>query len=236
MFFPILNKDNIKEAIIYLILYRYDVLTLLAGRIGAKEQAANVIMVQIWSLIFMNSIGISFSTTIFVGGSLGANKPRTARTYSRAALIFGFLENAGILAVYWMMRHIIIGLFTSNEDVTDLIMNAFIFYIILLYMDCCQGLSCGIIRAIGYQKTAFTIQFIALWCILFPLAYYLAFFLDYGHLGLWYAAPVGASIINIGYTSIILFAPWQKLAEEASKNKDILVEKEGSEKEKSLIS
>ena len=134
-------------------------MTIYSGWIGAEEQAANIILFQTWFLLFMNSFGITFSATSLVGNSLGANKPKSARRYTHAALVFGFSVISVLIFAHWYFKDPIIRAFTTDEKVTQLIMDVFSLYLFALYLDCGQGLCGGMIRAIGYQKFASIVQF-----------------------------------------------------------------------------
>jgi len=98
----------------------YDIMTVYAGWIGPEEQATNYIMFQMWFLIFTNSLGVTFSTTSLVGNALGANKPKAARKYTYAALMFGSTMVIVLLFFNWIFRNQIIRAFTSDEEVIDL--------------------------------------------------------------------------------------------------------------------
>mmetsp|Transcript_20 Transcript_20/g.14 ORF Transcript_20/g.14 Transcript_20/m.14 type:complete len:84 (-) Transcript_20:65-316(-) len=78
-----------------------------------------------------------------------------------------------------------------------------------------QGLGAGIIRAIGYQHFASVIQFVSMWVILVPLAYFIGFTFDYGFYGLWVAAPAGPFCSTTSYLAIIFIVNWTKLAKKS---------------------
>ncbi|CAI2365685.1 unnamed protein product [Moneuplotes crassus] len=217
---PEFLKYGIPAALMMMIeVLGYDMQTIFAGWLGSSQQAANIIMFQIWILIFMNSLGVTYCSTSLVGNSLGGNKPEAAKTYSEATFIFGFSTTFVLALIYYIFRHAIIGAFTSNQEVTYHIMDCFSLYLIALFSDCGQGFGQGIIRAAGYQKLASCVQLVSLWAVLVPLAYVLAFVFDFGFKGIWIATPISATMLMIGYIGIIFCIPWTKLAEEVSKKR-----------------
>jgi len=89
-----------------------------------------------------------------------------------------------------------------------------------------QALNTGTIRAMGYQKFASYWEVITLWLIMAPLVYIFGFPLGYGFAGLWFGVPFGSFCMVFGYIYIIITAPWEKLALEASTHRSEVEEQE----------
>lgn len=66
----------------------YDITTIYSGWIGVNEQATTILCFQFMILSFMDSLGITFAATSFVGNALGANQPNRAKTYTYAAIVY----------------------------------------------------------------------------------------------------------------------------------------------------
>mmetsp|Transcript_20 Transcript_20/g.13 ORF Transcript_20/g.13 Transcript_20/m.13 type:complete len:224 (-) Transcript_20:317-988(-) len=133
---PIFLKYGISAALMLVFeILGYDILMIYSGWIGPKEQAATIIMFQIWIMVFMNTLAVTFSSTSLIGNSLGENKPIIAKSYAKAALIFGISQLFAIVAGYHFFRFQIIGAFTSDYEVTGLIMDSFIFYTAAMLLD-----------------------------------------------------------------------------------------------------
>ena len=152
--------------------WAYELINIYAGWIGVDELAAYIIMFNIFCLFFMNSLGITYSTNGLVGTCIGSNQPNKARRYSQIALVFGVFCTTLILFFYFVFRHTVIGFYTSDQKVVDIILDSFSFYILVMFVDMMQGVTGGIIRAMGYQKFATVCQFVAIWMIMLPMSYF----------------------------------------------------------------
>jgi len=74
----------------------------------------------------------------------------------------------------------------------------------------------GILRAMGYQNAGSIIQGVALFVVMNPLAYILAFKCEYGFIGIWMAVPVGSFLMMIGFLVILFTSDWRTIAINAS--------------------
>jgi len=83
----------------------------------------------------------------------------------------------------------------------------------------------GILRAMGYQNAGSIIQGVALFVVMNPLAYILAFKYEYGFIGIWMAVPVGSFLMMTGFFYILYQADWETIAIKASTD-DVINETE----------
>lgn len=185
----------------------YDFLSVMAGWIGVDELAACVVMFQVYVMAFMNSLGITYASVNMIGAALGENRVNTARTYIKATILFGLFCTSLICLFLWVLRYQIMGLFTSDQEVIDLAMEAYPFYLLVLFADLMQGVQGGVIRAIGYQHLATVCQLISIWIIMLPSAYFVCFICGLGYSGIWMGAPLGSFALASSYACVNLFAP-----------------------------
>ena len=68
--------------------------------------------------------------------------------------------------------------------------------------DFMQGITAGIIRAIGYQNYAAYFCIVCYWFIIFPLAYVFVFQFDMGIPGLWLSSPIGMTFLSAVFKPI----------------------------------
>ena len=204
----------------------YEFISIQVGWIGIEELAATVILFQIFALMFMNSLGITFAATSLVGNSLGENRPNKARTYAHATILFGAICTTVLVLGFVVLQETIINCFTTDAEVVYFFESGVIFYSIAMWFDLMQGVHGGMIRAIGYQNIATIIQFASLWLWMLPLCYFFGFVIDLGYFGVWMGVPFGGFALMIGYMWIIFTAPWQTLSIEASKDDKIIKDAE----------
>ena len=204
--------------------WAFEILILFSGYCGIKQLAALTIMLSVNTILFMFSLGISYSWTSLVGNSLGANLPNIARTYAKAWLIFGWGLFGIIIILLSIFMRKIVSLYSTDEEVIEQIMATGVVWILGLVGDMTQGFLGGTIRAMGYQTVATITGIIAYWFLMVPTSYIFGIVLAIGNKGVWLGVPVGASLQMLAYLYIVFTVSWKKLAEEASSHENITKE------------
>jgi len=202
------------------------VINIFSGMLGVKQLAACAIMLSVFMLLFMFPLGISYTCTNLIGNMLGANMPNKARTYSHAGILFGWIVLSIVYTNFVLFRHQIVSFYTTDEQVTDLIMAAFPIWAVCVITDLSQGVMGGMLRAMGYQSKATLVCVVSYWVIMLPVSYLCGFVLDYGYRGVWIGVPSGSFVLFTVYTFMIIYAPWKQLAEQASKSESVQIESE----------
>ena len=72
----------------------------------------------------------------------------------------------------------------------------------------------------GYQGTATIVNVVAYWGIMLPMSYVLSMKLHWDFVGIWIGPPIGSFILMVGYITILYYAPWIKISEEAVKSSE----------------
>jgi len=194
----------------------YDIINIFSGILGVNQLSTGIIIFQMFIMIVMNSVGITFAATGPVGNSLGANLPNRAKRYALAANIFGAACAIFSVIVHVLFKNKFILAFTSNPEIVEFYDEVFIFYMWALFCDQMQIVNGGILRAMGYQNAGSIIQGVALFVVMNPLAYILAFKCEYGFIGIWMAVPVGSFLMMIGFLVILFTSDWRTIAINAS--------------------
>ena len=65
----------------FLAMFPFEILPIYAGWIGESEIASNVILNNMYFIIFHIPYSVSISSTVMVGNNLGANLPKKARSF-----------------------------------------------------------------------------------------------------------------------------------------------------------
>jgi multidrug resistance protein, MATE family len=214
---PMFLKFGVPAAIMCMMeWWAYEVISIYAGWLGVNELAATIIISQIFIIMFMNSLGITFAATSLVGNSLGSNLPNKAKRYTFVTILFGFICTCSLVFVLILFRNPIFHFMTGHPDVLDQVENVFFLAWIAVFFDLMQGVNGGMIRAMGYQNAATITQFIGCWLIMSPACYLLAFTFNFGYAGIWMGVPLGNLFLMLGYFTIFFFTPWERLAKEVS--------------------
>ena len=109
-------------------------------------------MLSVASFTFLSfPFGIATAASVRVGQLCGAMQPRQARDAAAAALVLG-CGTMGLLALLiWASRSYVAAIFTTDTDVTALVVRLAPVCALFQMLDGFQGVSGGILRGLGYQ-------------------------------------------------------------------------------------
>lgn len=165
---------------------------IMVGWLGTKTLAAHQISLQIASTTFMMALGFSFAVGVRVGQLKGQQDYLGLRRVGIGA--FSFIGiTLGILGVIILiLRNYLPGLFISDPEVEAMAAQILIIVCLFQISDSTQAVAMSALRGLQDVKIPTAIAFFAYWVVALPLGYYLAFKLDYKHLGIW--AALGISL------------------------------------------
>ncbi|WP_121102730.1 MATE family efflux transporter [Litorimonas taeanensis] len=178
---------------------------LIVGVIGVIEQAAYQIGLNIASLAFMLSYGMSMAGAVRIGLARGAgNLPaqKRAATTTIIASIFAI----GIFAVPMAITpETIAALYLDvnkpeNQKVMAFILTFVPIAAAFAFFDAAQVACNQLLRGLKDVNWTMFLTGVSYWVIGFPVAYYLAFYTPLGARGVWYGLMAGliAAFIALG--------------------------------------
>ena len=141
------------------------------------------------------SSAVAVRVSHFKGQSDILNLEKTATAGFHFILILAVLTSLPIL----MLRNVIGGWFTGNQEVSIWVAQAMIPFIAYQFGD---GLQCNYansLRGIGDVKPMIVYAFIAYFVISLPIGYLLGIVLKLGLVGIWFAFPFGLTTAGILY-------------------------------------
>lgn len=167
---------------------------ILIGTIGAVEQAAHQVAINMAATTYMMASGISAAATIKTGNSFGR------RDYS--GLTLSANSNYHIVLVFMVITAcFFIGLneylpliYTTDPEVIYIASHLLIIAGLFQLFDGTQVVGLGILRGMGDVNIPTLIAFIAYWIIGLPVAYLLGIHFSLGANGVWYGLTVGLLI------------------------------------------
>ncbi|SES10228.1 MATE family efflux transporter [Salisediminibacterium halotolerans] len=178
----------------------FSVVTLLIGVMFATETiAANQIVLNFTSLIFMIPLSISMAITIVVGFSVGGKRLDNARRYS----VIGISGGVGVLAVgavfLYFFRETIAYWYTDDPDVVAIAMTLFLVAIVYQLSDALQSGLQGVLRGYKDVTLPFYIAFVSYWLLGLPVGYSLAAYTTLGPIGFWIGITIGLTSAATGF-------------------------------------
>jgi MATE family multidrug resistance protein len=155
------------------------------------------------AFVFDASIGLGVASLTRVTHELGAGDAKRARR--AVAVSFQLIACVGVLASAGIIiaRKDWAKLFTSREDVRELVSELMIALAAYALFDCAGAVQAGVARACGKQSIAAKVVFVAYWIIGIPLSLSLAFGAHMGALGLVLGGLV-ATMVHTGALGYVI--------------------------------
>jgi MATE family multidrug resistance protein len=178
---------------------------ILIGTIGAVEQAAHQVAINLASITYMLCSGIASAATIKTGNNLGRKNFTDLRRSAIASyhVILAFMALTAIMFI--CANNLLPFIYTEDTAVIHIASQLLIIAGFFQLFDGTQVVGLGILRGIGDVNIPTIITFIAYWIIGIPLGYILGIRCGYGVYGIWYGLTTGLLT-----ASIMLFFRFQK--------------------------
>jgi MATE family multidrug resistance protein len=177
----------------------------LIGTIGAVEQAAHQVAINLAAITYMMSSGISSAATIKTGNNFGQKNFLDLRRSAVASYHVVLLFMMVTALVFVLASNVLPYIYTEDLAVIHVASQLLIIAGFFQLFDGTQVVGLGVLRGIGDVNIPTIITFIAYWVIGIPLAYMLGIHFDLGVNGIWYGLTFGLLT-----ASILLFIRFQK--------------------------
>ncbi|MEJ2902611.1 MATE family efflux transporter [Pedobacter panaciterrae] len=177
---------------------------ILIGTIGAVEQAAHQVAINLASITYMMASGIASAATIKTGNNFGKSNFKDLRQSAIASyhVILLFMTVTALFFV--LANNLLPFLYTEDNAVISIAAQLLIIAGFFQLFDGTQVVGLGVLRGIGDVNVPTIITFIAYWVIGIPLGYFLGIKLNMGVNGIWYGLTFGLLT-----ASILLFIRFQ---------------------------
>lgn len=169
--------------------------TLLAARFGAETLSSHYIVLQVASMTFMISLGLSASAAVLVGQGLGSRHYRRAIAFGERSFKVGVyaMIATGLLMGFGAVP--ILKLFTS--DAATIAGGIILMRIAGLFQiwDGLQVIGTGVLRGLGNSRTSMVANLVGHWVIGLPIGILLGFRLHFGIAGIWTGLSIGLALV-----------------------------------------
>ena len=157
----------------------------MVGWLGAKQQAAHQIAINLASISFMAVLGISAAGSIRVGNAVGRKDIKETRRAGFTASFLGasVMFFSGLIFIFF--RNFLPTLYINDKDVISIASSLLIIAAIFQLSDGFQAVGIGILRGLTDVKIPTAITFIAYWIVGLPVGYLLGFTFNLGVQGVW---------------------------------------------------
>ena len=175
----------------------FSLATIMVGWLGTTALAAHQIMCTVGQLGFMMYYGMAAAVAVKVSNySSNRDLPNIRRSADAGFHLILVMALAASLLIY-LIRHEIGGIFTDNSQVSLLVAQLAIPFILYQVGD---GLQCNFsnaLRGIADVKPVMLYAFIAYFVISLPAGYLFGFIFGWGLPGVWMSFPFGLTSAGI---------------------------------------
>lgn len=169
----------------------FAVAALMAGHIGAMEQAAHQTAITLAAMTYMMAGGIASAATIKVGNSFGNQNYKRLQRFAVASYHLVIIFMLFFAVIFTLFNQYLPYLITSDANVVALAAQLLIIAGIFQLFDGTQVVGLGALRGMGDVNIPTFITFVAYWIIGLPVAYVLGIYFNVGIKGIWYGLTLG---------------------------------------------
>lgn len=204
----------------------FEITVLAAGSLGDTSIDAHNILLQIISFIYLSvPLGISIAATIRIGNLLGSGDSIKAKLSAQLCIVGGTTFMLISAFGLYLLRRSLGEIFTSNKTVVALVATVAPVAACFQLIDGFQGVSGGVLRAMGQQAFLATSIFFAFWVVALPIGYWTCFSLGWGIFGLWVGLAVGLGGMATAFgCRVFVLTDWDKEASKASHRSNCMLE------------
>jgi putative MATE family efflux protein len=178
------------------------------GKVG---YSAFVIGLRAEGIAYMPAIGFGVAATTLAGQYLGAKKEELAKAAVMTATKFVIILMAIAGAILIIFPEPIAGIFTNDRSIIEIA----VFYLFLMgFSEPFLGMVftiAGGMRGAGYTRVPMYVNFLSLIVVRLLLIYFLAFTMDLGIEGIWYAIVLETVIRALALYAVFLRGSWMKV-------------------------
>lgn len=167
---------------------------ILIGTIGAVQQAAHQVAINMASMTYMMASGISAAATIKTGNNFGRKDFTQLRLSAISSYHIVMIFMAFMALIFTVFHQYLPWIYTSDMAVISIAAQLLIIAGFFQLFDGAQVVGLGILRGMGDVNVPTLITFLAYWVIGLPIGYLLGIKLGLGANGIWYGLTLGLLI------------------------------------------
>lgn len=172
--------------------WAYEILTLMASRLGTASVAAQSLMLQVLALAFMVPLGLSIATASLIGNAIGAQQKDLAIRMGKMSLGMIFVLDFFISGTIFVSGNAFVHFLSNDPDVIRIFLSMLPLLCIVPFADGVNCLCSGIMRGTGKQFLGAISNIFSYYGIGLPCAWFFCFRCKLGVKGLLQGLYVGA--------------------------------------------
>ncbi|CDW80600.1 na+-driven multidrug efflux pump [Stylonychia lemnae] len=197
--------------------WAFEFLAIFSGYISVASLAAEIVIINIVSFIFMMPLGISYAASSLTGYYVGQGNIKRAKRFAFVIMLLNIILTIFVLALIVIFNEQISRLFTHEEEIVEIVNKVLWIIVIYIFFDTIHGVQSGIIKGIGKQTYSSIFLLICYYCFGMPLALVFAFKLQMEVSGLWLGFTIASMILDVGFYFIINCTQWELAGKDMRK-------------------
>ncbi|KGE13661.1 MATE family efflux transporter [Sphingobacterium deserti] len=165
--------------------------SIIAGKIGAIEQASHQVAITLAAMTYMMASGIASAATIKTGHNYGKMNMDRVQKFATVSyhLVLVFMIICAL--IFTVFNQYLPWLISDDQAVIRISAQLIIIAGLFQLFDGTQVVGLGILRGMGDVNIPTLITFIAYWIVGIPSAYLFGIYLNIGIQGVWYGLTLG---------------------------------------------
>ncbi len=177
---------------------------ILMGTLGATQQAAHQVAINMASMTYMMASGLSAAAAIKTGNNFGKKDFAELRMSAMSSYHIVLIFMLFTAIIFVLLNSYLPYLYTEDLSVISIASQLLIIAGFFQLFDGTQVVGLGILRGMGDVNIPTIFTFIAYWMVGLPAAYFLGIIQGLGANGIWYGLTLGLLV-----SSSLLFLRFQ---------------------------
>ena len=181
----------------------FSLFSFVVSSMGSTVMAANQIFFNYMTLIYIIPMSIANAVSIRIGYAYGARDYEAVKRTVSSSLVIGLSLAVVIGIASYLLRDPIISVYTSDENVRNILTDTFICVSVYQIGDYCQTIGTGILRGFQRNRIILVMALLTYWFFTVPVGLILCFknvmWGPHGFNGLWMALCVSLYILALAY-------------------------------------
>jgi len=129
--------------------WAFEFLAIFTGLLGVDQLAAEVVIINMITFIFMLPLGISYTASALTGNFVGEKKIDLAKRFATLTIVLDVILTSIIVLLLGLYQAGVSSIFTQEPNVIGIIRMTLWTLLIYIWFDTIHGVQSGIIRGLG---------------------------------------------------------------------------------------
>ncbi len=184
----------------------FSMAVIMMGWLGATQQAAHQIAINLAGITYMAASGIGSSAAVRVGNQMGLKDWVLLRRLAGISYSLSIVFMSVMAILFVIFNHQLPLIYISEQEVIEMASRLILVAAVFQLADGIQVTGLGILRGMQDVKIPTLITMLSYWIIGIPVSYIFGFTLHQGAMGIWYGLSTGLFV-----AAVLLYLRYKRL-------------------------